>query len=203
MLPRIGTVGGPGGKNGSRLPRRSTLKIPQKTTIPARIVGSIAGRECSKRACVCALKYHRRPPLCRNSGLPPSHKSTFGSHRVWFRFQQMNVVSAVNSSRLAENSGRMETRKQLRSLRSTPSWLADRRRAEPRSRTRQNVRLTRDGSGLSLVSHLVDPTAVDLVFSNTLSLTLLLHTPCREGWQKLRGCCKALFPRGYESLSNG
>ena len=171
MLPRIGTVGGPGGKNDSRLPRRSTLKIPQKTTIPARIVGSIAGRERSKRACVRALKYHRRPPLCRNSELPPSHKSTFDSHRVWFRFQQMNVVSAVNSSRLAENSGRMETRKRLRSLRSTPSWLADRRRAEPRSRTRQNVRLTRDGSGLSLVSHLVDPTAVDLASSNTLSLT--------------------------------
>jgi hypothetical protein len=202
MLPRIGTVGGPGGKNDSRLPHRSTFKIPQKTTIPTRIVESIAGRERSKRDCVCALKYHRRPPLSPNSGLPPSHKSTFGSHRVWFPFQQMNVASAVNSNRLAENSGRMETRKRLRSLRSHPRGLADRRRAEPRSRRRQNARLTRDGSGLSLVSHLVDPTAVDLVSSNTLSLTLLLHTPCREGWQKIRGCCKALFSNGYENLSN-
>lgn len=81
MLPRIGIVGGPGGRKDSRLPHRSNLKITQMTT-PTRRAESIAGD--ASAACVLgALNTVTECPLCRTSGLPASHKSAFGSHRVW------------------------------------------------------------------------------------------------------------------------
>ena len=180
MFPRIGIVGGPGGRKDSRLPHRSNLKITQMTT-PTRRAESIAGD--TSTACVLgALNIVTECPLCRTSGLPASHKSAFGSHRVWLDKRRLcppftTAGKNRNHKREDENNKTVD-RPEVLKLRA----LGDQRPDLGCATTKAN----RLEALPCKSSRTYIPPAVDPVSFDTPSLILPLHGIASWAWSRRR-----------------